>query len=338
MIRVLIAEDSAVAREYLAHLLGADPELEVVGSAPDGGRAVELAERLRPDVIVMDVHMPVLDGFDATRQIMERAPAPIVMATASGSRFETRSAFQALEAGALVLLEKPLGPFDPDAVAAAAEFVRTVKLMAEVKVVRRWPARARNGHAAAPPRRAAGAVAIGASTGGPQVLAGILAEPLPVPVLLVQHIAEGFIEGFGEWLAAHTPMPVALAQSGAPLEAGIVYLARGGGHLGVTPEGRVAVSHEGPVDGFRPSITRLFESVADVYGPTAVGVLLTGMGRDGARGLRRLRDAGGLTIAQDEASSVVYGMPAEAVRLGAADSVLAPGAIAGVLSRLGAAA
>jgi two-component system chemotaxis response regulator CheB len=340
VIRVLIAEDSAVAREYLAHLLGEDPDLEVVGSARDGGQAVELAERLRPDVIVMDVHMPVLDGFDATRLIMERAPAPIVMATASASRLETRSAFQALEAGALVLLEKPLGPFDPDAVAAACEFVRTVKLMAEVKVIRRWPPRGANGRPGPLAGRThpARAVAIGASTGGPQVLARILAEPLPAPVLLVQHIAQGFIDGFAEWLAGHTPMAVALAEAGAPLRPGTVYLARSGGHLGVTRQGRITLSPEGPVDGFRPSITRLFESVADVYGRAAVGVLLTGMGRDGARGLRALREAGGLTIAQDEASSVVYGMPAEAVRLGAADTVLAPGAIAGVLGRLGAAA
>jgi two-component system chemotaxis response regulator CheB len=179
-------------------------------------------------------------------------------------------------------------------------------------------------------------VAIGASTGGPQVVAEILASPLPAPVLLVQHIARGFIEGFAEWLGTRTPMPVALGERGAVLEPGTVYVAGAGGHLGVTADGRVAISDDGPVDGFRPSITRLFEAVADVYGRSAVGVLLTGMGRDGARGLLRLRDAGALTIAQDEASSVVYGMPAEAVQLGAAADVLAPGAIAGVLRGLGA--
>jgi two-component system, chemotaxis family, protein-glutamate methylesterase/glutaminase len=335
MIRVLIAEDSPVTREYLAAALGEDPELEVVGGARDGGQAVELAEELHPDVIVMDVHMPVMDGYDATRLIMQRSPTPIVMATASTSLFDTRSAFRALEAGALMLLDKPPGPFDPNADTAVAELVRTVKLMAEVKVVRRWPERKpRNGTPALAPARTPRLVAIGASTGGPPVLAGLLAQPLRVPVVLVQHIAEGFVEGFAEWLATRTPMPVRLARAEARLEPGTVLVAGGSGHLAVTRDGHVAIGEDGPVDGFRPSITRLFESVAAGYGDAAVGVLLTGMGRDGAAGLRRLREAGALTIAQDEPSSVVFGMPGEAVRLDAAAAVLAPDAIARVLNRL----
>jgi two-component system chemotaxis response regulator CheB len=336
MIRVLIAEDSAVTREYLAMALGEDPELEVVGGARDGGQAVELAERLHPDVILMDVHMPVMDGYDATRLIMQRAPTPIVMATASTSLFDTRSAFRALEAGALMLLDKPPGPFDPEAEAAVAELVRTVKLMAEVKVVRRWPDRGGtgNGAPALPATREPRLVAIGASTGGPQVLAGLLAQPLRVPVVLVQHIAEGFVDGFAEWLGTRTPMPVRLAEPDARLEPGTVHVAPGTGHLTVTRGGRAVIGGDGPVDGFRPSITRLFESVAAGYGDAAIGVLLTGMGRDGAAGLRRLREAGALTVAQDEPSSVVFGMPAEAVRLDAAAAVLAPEAIARVLGRL----
>jgi two-component system, chemotaxis family, protein-glutamate methylesterase/glutaminase len=335
MIRVLIAEDSPVTREYLAAALGEDPELEVVGDARDGGQAVELAEQLHPDVILMDVHMPVMDGYDATRLIMQRAPTPIVMATASTSLFDTRSAFRALEAGALMLLDKPPGPFDPNAESAVAELVRTVKLMAEVKVVRRWPERgASNGAPALPVTRDPRLVAIGASTGGPQVLAGLLAQPLRVPVVLVQHIAEGFVGGFAEWLASRTPMPVKLAEPDARLEPGTVLVAGGAGHLTVTRGGRIAIGDEGPVDGFRPSITRLFESVASGFGDAAIGVLLTGMGRDGAAGLRRLREAGSLTIAQDEPSSVVFGMPGEAVRLDAAAAVLAPDAIGRLLARL----
>jgi two-component system chemotaxis response regulator CheB len=319
--------------------LGEDPELEVVGGARDGGQAVELAERLQPDVILMDVHMPVMDGYDATRLIMERSPRPIVMATASTSLFDTRSAFRALEAGALMLLDKPPGPFDPQADSAIAELVRPVKLMAEVKVVRRWPERGTgNGAPALSATREPRLVAIGASTGGPQVLAGLLAQPLRVPVVLVQHIAEGFVEGFAEWLGTRTPMPVRLAEPDARLAPGTVHVAGGAGHLTVTRDGRVAIGGEGPVDGFRPSITRLFESVAAGYGDAAIGVLLTGMGRDGAAGLRRLREAGALTVAQDEPSSVVFGMPAEAVRLDAAATVLAPDAIARVLARLAGAA
>jgi two-component system chemotaxis response regulator CheB len=339
MIRVLLAEDSAVTREYLGYVLDEDPGLTVVGVATNGREAVELAERLRPDVIVMDVHMPVLDGYDATREIMQRAPTPIVMATASSSREETRGAFSALEAGALVLLDKPPGPFDPDHRQAVQELIRTVKLMAEVKVVRHWAPRAVNGtaRAAASVTTAARIVAIGASTGGPQVLAAVLGglpRPLEVPVVLVQHISEGFIGGFAEWLGSRTAMDVVLAVPGSALRRGTVHVAGGDGHLEVTSDGRLARTGGPPVNGFRPSITCLFDSVAAAYGRAAVGVLLTGMGRDGADGLRRMREAGARTIAQDEATSVVYGLPGEAVRLDAATDVLAPDAIAQALAAL----
>ena len=328
MIRVLLAEDSAVTREYLKWLLEQDPELEVVGAAPDGERAVALAERLRPDVILMDVHMPGLDGFDATRQIMERFPTPIVMATASTSR-----AFEALEAGALVLLAKPPAPWEDGHEAAAEELLRTIKLMAEVKVVRRW---ADNGARRVRRPRAPRVVAIGASTGGPQVLAAILGElpPLGVPVVLVQHISLGFIEGFVEWLDSRAPMPVRIARHDDRLTPGTVYVADGGHHVTLTRDRRIALDDGPPVNGFRPSISRLFDSVAETCGQAAVGVLLTGMGRDGADGLRRMRDAGALTIAQDEASSVVFGMPGEAVRLEAAVDVLPPAAITETLRGL----
>ena len=329
MIRVLIAEDSAVTREYLTVVLGDDPGLSVVGTAHNGEEAVELAEQLRPDVILMDVHMPVLDGFEATRAIMQRAPTPIVMATASSSRQETRSAFSALEAGALILLDKPPGPWDPDHEDAEQALIRTIKLMAEVKVVRHWAARAVNGHRppAAPPS-AARIVAIGASTGGPQVLTtilGALPRTLAVPVVLVQHISHGFIGGFAEWLATRTALDVALAVPGMPLRAGTVHVAGADGHLEVTRDGRLSRTSGPPVNGFRPSISCLFDSVSTAYGRDAIGVLLTGMGRDGADGLRRMREAGARTIAQDEATSVVFGMPGEALRLNAASDVLGPG-------------
>ncbi|HWK26690.1 MAG TPA: chemotaxis-specific protein-glutamate methyltransferase CheB [Solirubrobacter sp.] len=331
MIRVLIAEDSAVTREYLEWILGQDPELEVAGVAHDGEQALALAERLRPDVILMDVHMPVLDGFDATRLIMERVPTPIVMATASTSR-----AFQALEAGALVLLEKPGAPWEEGSAAAADELVRTVKLMAEVKVVRRWAPR---GNGARRPARLGTprVVAVGASTGGPQVVSAILGalpRPLGVPLLLVQHMSYGFIDGFVDWLDSRVPVPVRVASPEVPLTPGTVHVAGGGQHLTLTRDGHVTLDDGPAVNGFRPSISRLFDSVADVYGPDAVGVLLTGMGRDGADGLRRMRDAGALTIAQDAESSVVFGMPGEAVRLDAAAEVLPPPAIVDTLRRL----
>ncbi|MDA0164819.1 chemotaxis-specific protein-glutamate methyltransferase CheB [Solirubrobacter ginsenosidimutans] len=337
MIRVLLAEDSAVTRAYLSYLLEDDPGIEVVGAAKDGREAVELAASLRPDVILMDVHMPNVDGYEATRQIMASTPTPIVMATASSSQSETRGGFTALEAGALILLSKPPALWDEGHEESAAELLRTLKLMAEVKVVRRWNGRQVNGTHPSnrfPRPHEAKVVAIGASTGGPQAISAILAAlpgTLGVPVLLVQHISDGFIDGFVEWLGTRTPMEVVVASQGEALRAGTVHVAGGGRHMTVTRDGRLNLDHGPPMNGFRPSISRLFSSVASTCGREAVGILLTGMGRDGADGLRQMRDAGGLTIAQDEASSVIFGMPGEAVRLKAACEVLPPAAIAEAL-------
>ena len=332
MIRVLIAEDSAVTREYLRWLIDHAEGLEVAGVANDGEQAVELAERLKPDVILMDVHMPQMDGFQATRLIMERHPTPIVMATASSSKAETRGAFEALDAGALLLLDKPPAPWDPGHDEAADELLRAVKLMAEVKVVRRWAQRPQPVEAPRFERvRSPRVIAIGASTGGPQVLSTILAAlpgPLSVPLLLVQHISEGFIAGFVDWLGTRTPMDVVLAERGDELRPGTIHVAGSERHMGVEADHRVVFDGGPPVNGFRPSISHLFGSIAGCCGPESVGILLTGMGRDGADGLRRMRDAGALTIAQDEATSVIFGMPGEAVRLNAAVEVLPPEQIA----------
>lgn len=330
MIRVLVADDSATAREYLAYLLGEDPALDVVGTARDGLEAVAEAERLRPDVIVMDVHMPRLNGYEATRRIMERVPTPIVMVSASSTREEVAMTFEALKAGALTLADKPCGPDHPRHAESARRLVGTVKLMAEVKVVRRWSRRDRAAPPSPPalkPDRKIRLIAIGASTGGPQVLAEILGE-LPrqvgAPILVVQHIAPGFTAGLVEWLRQGTRLAVKLAEPGESARPGTVYVAPEGSQMGVTKEGQIRLTKEPVEDGFCPSATHLFQSVAEALGRSAVGILLTGMGRDGAAGLKRLREAGGVTIAQDKESSVIFGMPAEAVRLGAAEYVLSP--------------
>jgi len=339
VIRVLLAEDSATVREYLAWLLDGDPGLEVVGTARDGVEAVEQAERLKPDVLLMDVHMPRLNGYEATRQIMERAPAPIVMISASLERDEVAMTFAALEAGALTVLGKPAGPDDPRHAEAARRIRETVRLMSEVKVVRRWPRREPPPPRAplALPGRRIRLVAVGASTGGPPVVAQILKalpRDLGASVLLVQHIASGFSAGLAEWLDQVAPLPVKLAERGEPARPGSVYVAPEGWQMGITTQGRIHLSREPAEDGFCPSASSLFESVAASYGRSGMGVLLTGMGRDGASGLRRLRQAGGLTIAQDEATSAVFGMPGEAIRLGAADHVLAPDQIADAIRAL----
>ena len=337
MIRVLVTDDSAVTREYLAYLLGEDPALEVVGTTRDGLEAVEQVERLKPDVIVMDAYMPRMNGYEATRQIMERVPTPIVMVSASFSREEVAMTFEALKAGALTVVEKPGGPDHPDYAEGARRLVETVKLMAEVKVVRRWPKRERPvppSPLPAKPDRKIRLIAIGASTGGPQVVAEILARLPPdlgVPILVVQHITPGFTAGLVEWLAQEARLTVKLAEPAESVRPGTVYLAPHGFQIGITTDGRIRLPKEPAEDGFSPSASHLFQSVAEAYGRSAIGILLTGMGRDGAKGLLRLREAGGVTIAQDKETSVIFGMPGEAVRLGAAMYVLSPEQIAGTI-------
>jgi two-component system, chemotaxis family, protein-glutamate methylesterase/glutaminase len=337
MTRVLLAEDSTVVRDHLVHVLEADDQLSVVATASDGEEAVRLAERVRPDVIVLDIHMPRMNGYDAARAIMERAPAPIVMATASANRSDTRHAFDALACGALMLIEKPVGLDHPRADEAGRELVRTVRLMAEVKVVRRWPARTPAVRAAPSRRPPPRVIAIGASTGGPAVLSellGAMPSPLGAPVLVVQHIAPGFTGAFADWLATSTRQPVKLPESGELVRADTVYVAPPEKHMGITASGRIVLGTRRAPNGFCPSASHLFGSVADAFGPRATGIVLTGMGRDGAEGLGRLRKAGGLTIAQDEASSVVFGMPGAAVESGAAELVLPPDRIVATIRSL----
>ncbi len=258
--------------------------------------------------------------------------------SASLERDEVVLTFEALNAGAVTVVQKPPGPGDPRQAEAVRELLETLRLMAEVKVVRRWPPRA-------PPPRAEPSggghvrvIAIGASTGGPPVLAEILRE-LPrdfaVPILVVQHIAPGFTEGLVEWLGGQTALVVKLARDGESVRPGSVYVAPESVQMELDPQGRLRLAVEATQDGFRPSVSHTFAALAATQGRSAMGILLTGMGRDGATGLQRLRAAGAVTVAQSEATSVVFGMPGEAVRLKAAMHVLSPGEIAGLMLRLG---
>jgi two-component system chemotaxis response regulator CheB len=331
LLRVLVVDDSAASREHLSQLLVQDPALRVAGAAADGAQAVELARRLRPDVIVMDVFMPKVGGYEATRRIMEEVPTPIVMVSASLSAAEVTAGIDAVRAGALTIMEKPHGGDHPAAAEEARQLIETVKLMAEVRVVRRWPQTAeRPKLLSLPPRRPGGeirVVAIGSSTGGPQVLAEVLSRlpaELPLPVAVVQHLAPGFLDGLRQWLASSTRLTVKLAEHAEMARDGHVYLAPDGYHLRVTGFGRLQLSPRGSADAFCPSVTVLFDSVTESYGPAAIGVLLTGMGRDGASGLRRMREAGAITVAQDEETSAIFGMPAAAIALDAATHVLPP--------------
>ncbi len=340
MIRVLVAEDSATARNLLVLILGSDPGIEVVGEARDGVEAVEMAQRLRPDLVTMDIQMPRMDGLAATAEIMITAPTPIVIVTAGALPGEVEGSLDMLGHGALEVLRKPPGPDSPGFAGAARRLIETVRAMSEVKVVRRWRAAPdRPGPSAAPPEPGAGArvVAIAASTGGPAALQRLLSalpSEFSAPILVVQHIAPGFAEGLSAWLDGVCPLRVKVAREGEPLALRTVYFAPEDRHLGVSDRRRVTTPATEPVGGFRPSATVLFESAARAFGGSTLAVILTGMGDDGVRGLRAVRRAGGRILAQDEATSVVFGMPGAAVEAGLADAVLPLDAIPARLAAL----
>jgi two-component system chemotaxis response regulator CheB len=322
--------------------LNSDPDLEVIGWAANGEEGVRATTRLKPDIVTMDLRMPVMDGIEAARRIMQQSPTPIVMVTASAIRTDERLATAAIQAGILAIVEKPRAA--PRDTPVARDLLRTLKSMAEIKVVRRWAPERFQQAPTGEPRQSplpgvttrAEIVAIGASTGGPQVLHQTLTQ-LPrtfsLPILIVQHIASGFAGSMAEWLASSCALPVQLAVAGCRLESPGIHIAPTDQHLVVRGRALMLTS-DPPISGHRPSATVLFRSVAHEYGPAAVGVLLTGMGDDGAAGLADLKRAGAVTIAQDEASSVVFGMPGVAIKLGAAGHILAPAGIAPLLVEL----
>lgn len=345
MIQVLVVEDSHVIQELLVHILHSDPEIQISGRVHNGAEALEFLQKQKPDVITMDIHMPRMDGLEATRQIMETQPVPIVIVSANWNPDEVALTFQAMEAGAVALVEKPHGLGHPDYAEMSGKLVRTVKAMSEVHVIRRWPRVRSTQLPTLPPPPAAAktvptgirCIAVGASTGGPPVLNTLLSglpKDLAVPVLIVQHIAAGFVKGLADWLGQTTGWPVIVAADGQEIKPGNAYLAPDDTHMGVDHQGRIALSRAAPESGLRPSVGHLFRSVASVHGKHAVGVLLTGMGRDGAEELKLLKDAGAVTIAQDQQSSVVHGMPGEAIKLDAAVYILPPEKMSPILTAL----
>lgn len=338
-IKVLIADDSQVARMLLVELLNSDPGTEVTGTVNDGVAALEfLANGGRADVVVMDIHMPRLDGFEATRRIMETRPLPIIICTATANPREMAVAFRSLEAGAVACVEKPIA-LGPDFETRRDHLLQTVRLMSEVKVVRRWnrPRPTSPAVAHEQPRFVTAGIqliGIGASTGGPPVLQTILSglpADFPVPLLIVQHIARGFLPGMVEWLSQTTALRVHIAAHGTCPTRGHVYVAPDDFHLAVDTRGHMMLSRAPPESGLRPAVSYLFRSLANVCGSTAVGVLLTGMGTDGAEELKQMKDSGAHTIAQDRDTSVVHGMPGHAIKLGAAIQVLPADKVAGAL-------
>ena len=329
MIRVLIVDDSSFIREQVHRMLASDARFHVVGEAGDGVEACRLCGSLRPDLIILDVDMPHMDGIRATQRIMEIHPVPIVLFTNSTVSLQRNLPFEGIRSGALDIVLKPsLYPLQGPERRA---FLDRMELLAGIHVFRRSP---RNGDSVplSPPdlrRPATGRdipklLAVAASTGGPKALSDLfrlLPPVLPFPMLLVQHIGDEFLEGFVSWLQTFTGVTIRIAHDGETLQPNTCYLSPGDHHLSLRSQSSILLDHTAPVNSSRPSADVLFHAVRRMFGPLAVGVLLTGIGKDGAEGLLSMHEAGALTCAQDEKSSVVFGMPRKAIEMNAVSYV-----------------
>ncbi len=333
-VRVLVVEDSLTVRARLEEILQSDPEIEVIASTDNGKDAIQICEDLRPDVITMDMMLPVMTGLAATEYIMAHCPTPILIVSASVNRGELFRTYDALAAGAVDVLEKPSGQ-EPEGV-WEKNYLSTIKLVSRIKVITHPLGRLKHRAGAyktprpsalnRPKANGVEIVGIGASTGGPGAIVDVL-KGLPanfkLPLFLVLHINEPFGVAFADWLDGQTDRRVGHAVDGQDVSEimGRVVMAPGHSHL-IVRNGKLRLTKDAERHSCRPSVDVLFESIAREYGAHGAGCLLTGMGRDGAQGLLEIRKAGGLTIAQDESTSVIYGMPREAIQIGAAQHVL----------------
>jgi two-component system, chemotaxis family, protein-glutamate methylesterase/glutaminase len=356
-IRVLIADDSAFMRKVLLGILESDGGFEVVGEACDGREAVEKSAKLKPHVITMDVNMPHVDGLKATEIIMSTEPRPIVIVS-SESKDGAEATLRALDLGAIDFVAKPGSAVDLDMPSVREELVRKLRMAAKVRVVRNllrqapvaveplppvpnivpWrEERRQDNSASAPPGGIRVPIAVlAASTGGPATLMKLIPQfraGFPAALLVVQHMPGSFTGQFAEQLASVAKIPVKQAMNGEPLRAGHAYVCPGDCHLRIAPPGRIVLDDGPRIGGYRPNIDVTLESVAALVGVNAVAAILTGMGNDGARGVQAVREYGGLVLAQDEASSVIFGMPFEAIKTGAVHEVLPLEQIAAAVTR-----
>lgn len=331
LIRVLIAEDSPTIRYHLTQMIEETPGFTVIGQAHNGEEAVTMAVELRPDVISMDVRMPRMDGFEATRRIMAQAPTPVVIVSSLVEQ-DIELSFHALEAGALAVVEKPPDRQNPLFAEKYRQLTRTLSAMARVSVVRRGTTKPPSGKEVVEVKTVSNIpelLAVGASAGGPSALSRLLAvfpPDFPIPIAVVQHIPHEFIPGLARWLNKVTPLDVRVAEDGNAFEPGVVNLSPGTAHMRVARKDDKLVAVLDPEQGgyrYHPSVDVLFESVAETCSDRAIGLILTGMGNDGMEGLAKMKEAGARTFAQDRASSTVFGMPGAAIERGAVQKVLA---------------
>ncbi len=339
MIRILIADDSELTRVVLRDLLSQDPGVEVAGEVSDGRAAVEQTAKLKPDLVIMDVMMPIMNGLEAVAEIMAKTPTPILMLSANTDPQDSRSAFAAIKLGAIDVMAKPSGVVTEAFSQIANQLIAKVKSLSRIRVIHHYRAqrpKIEKEKIVLPsgPRRI---LAIGASTGGPQAVLQLLQElpeDLAAAVFVVQHIADGFAPGFAEWLDRETVLPVRLAAAGDDLQTGTVLVAPNNVHLTVQ-ENHIHLEDSPPLHSCRPAVDALFHSLADHgLAVETVAVLLTGMGSDGAAGLASIQKQGAYTIVQDEASCAVFGMPKAAIERGAATQVLPLGHISEVVCGL----
>ncbi len=343
-IKVLVVDDSALAREVLTQILETDPQIEVIATAKDGKKAVELAQIIKPDLITMDILMPGIDGLETTRQIMAYCPTPIVVLTEFDFKTHSSLVFDALESGALDVMEKPSLERWKVLSDECETLIRNIKVLAKVKVITHLAGKNKKVaqkqvlHTPGLVKEKSKVVAIATSTGGPNALLNILSKlpkNFPAPILVVQHITKGFIKGLVNWLDSECKLDIREAVSGSLLEAGVVYICPTDFHLKVSSNFKILLDKEAlPIKGFRPSANILFESVGQVFADRVIGVILTGMGDDGTEGLKVLKASGGQVIAQDKKSSVIFGMPASAIKANVVDKICSLDTIAEEITKL----
>lgn len=351
-IKVLLVEDSPIALEILQRMLKSSEEILVVGTAGNGREALALIPKVKPDIICTDFHMSKMDGLELTRQVMATYPVPILVVSNSVHQEDSNRIFQLLQAGAIDVFPKPVTGLLSDYEKAKAKLIGKIKVIAGVRVFTKPLAKTAAVAPIKSPHSSSLAsattidfanasslriVAIGSSTGGPQALNKIfsqLPKDFPLPIICTQHISQGFLQGLVDWLDSSSQLTIKIAREAEVPIPGTVYFAPDGVHLVFNSLGKLTYLDSGTIDGHCPSVTAMMQATAKYYGKSALGILLTGMGKDGAAGMQAIARSGGITIAQDEASSVVFGMPKEAIALGAAQHVLDVGEIAPLLQKI----